>query len=107
MPKRELRYSLLAVQDLEGILEYISQTLHNPQSARNIVADILDRAESLEALPFIGSIVEGLPFDIGEYRVVIVHSYLVFYRVTDANIFVDRILYERRDFLPLLGLQKS
>ena len=29
----------------------------------------------------------------------------IFYRVTDSRIFVDRILYKRRDYLPLLGLQ--
>ena len=28
-----------------------------------------------------------------------------FYRVSDSNIFIDRILYKRRDYLPLLGLQ--
>ena len=106
MPERKLRYSPLAIRDLDGIFDYISQTLSNPPSAKRIVSDILDQAEDLEALPFIGSIVEGLPPDGGEYRVIGVHNYLVFYRVADTCVFVDRILYKRRDYLPLLGLQE-
>ena len=106
MPERKIRYSPLSVKDLDGIFDYISQTLCNPQSARKIVSDILDRMENLEALPFIGSIVCGLPNNADEYRVIGVHNYLVFYRITDSGIFIDRILYKRRDYLPLLGLQE-
>ena len=51
------------------------------------------------------NLIEGLPAEVGEYRVVGIHNYLVFYRVTANHIFVDRILYKRRDYLPLLGLQ--
>jgi len=106
MTERILRYSPLAVRDLDGIFNYISQTLRNLQSARKIVSDILDRAEDLEALPYIGSLVDGLPSDSGEYRVIGVHNYLVFYRVTDTGVFIDRILYKRRDYLPLLRQQE-
>lgn len=105
MAERTLFYSPLSQQDLDGIFRYISQTLHNLESAKKIVSDILDGAENLEAFPFIGSLVEGLPAEIGEYRVIGIHNYLVFYRVTAGHIFVDRILYKRRDYLPLLGLQ--
>ncbi len=105
MAERTLLYSPLAQQDLDGIFQYISQTLRNPSSAKKIVSDILDAAEKLEPFPFVGSVVEGLPLEVGEYRVAGIHNYLVFYRVTDSHIFVDRILYQRRDYLPLLGLQ--
>lgn len=106
MPDRKILYSPLSVTDLDGIFDYISQTLCNPQSARTIVSDILDRVENLEALPFIGSIVCGLPNNADEYRVIGVHNYLIFYRITDSAIFIDRILYKHRDYLPLLGLQE-
>ena len=105
MAERTLLYSPLAQQDLDGIYQYISQTLRNPESAKKVVIDIIDCAENLETLPFIGNVVEGLPLEVGEYRVAGVRNYLVFYRGSDSNIVVDRILYKRRDFLPLLGLQ--
>ena len=40
-----------------------------------------------------------------EYRFLPVRNYLVFYRVTAEGVFVDRILYKKRDYLPLLGMQ--
>ena len=32
-------------------------------------------------------------------------DYIVFYRLTENCIFVDRILYKKRDYARLLGLQ--
>jgi addiction module RelE/StbE family toxin len=105
MLERTLFYSPLARQDLDDIFDYIAYELENPSSATETVNAILDAAESLEGFPFIGSHVKGLPFAIDEYRFLGVRNYLLFYRVTDSRIFVDRILYNRRDYLPLLGLQ--
>jgi len=39
------------------------------------------------------------------HRFLPVRNYIIFYRVTETSIFIDRILYKRRDYLPLLGLQ--
>ena len=38
-----------------------------------------------------------------EYRFLPVRNYLVFYRVTAEEVFVDRVLYKKRDYLQLLG----
>ena len=105
MPERAIFYSPLARQDLDEIFDYIAYELRNPSSAAETINVILDAAESLEGFPFIGSAVKGLPFAVDEYRFLGARNYLIFYRVTDSRIFVDRILYNRRDYLPLLGLQ--
>ena len=105
MPERTLFYSPLAKQDLDEIFDYIAYELENPSSATETVNAILDATESLEGFPFIGSPVKGLPFCTDEYRFLSARNYLIFYRVTDSSIFIDRILYNRRDYLPLLGLQ--
>lgn len=105
MAKRVLFYSPLAQQDLDDIFNYIATELRNPASAVGTVNAILDKAESLEDFPFTGSPVKGLPFTTEEYRFTNARNYLIFYRVTDSRIFVDRILYKHRDFIPLLGLQ--
>ena len=105
MPDRTLFYSQLARQDVDQIFDYIANELENPSAAVETVKAILDSAESLEGFPFIGSLVNGLPQCIDEYRFLGVKNYLIFYRVTDSQIFIDRILYKRRDYLPLLGLQ--
>ena len=104
MSNRTLVYSPLSRCDLEEIFDYISSELENPAAAHETVNAILDRAESLEGFPFVGSLVEGVPFLDEEYRFLPVHNYLIFYRVTDTQIFVDRILYKKRDYGQLLGL---
>lgn len=105
MAKRTLFYSALAQRDLDEIFDYIATELENPSSAAGTVNAILDAAESLEDFPFTGSPVKGLPFTSDEYRFTSARNYLIFYRVSDSRIFVDRILYKRRDYIPLLGLQ--
>ena len=105
MSDRRLFYSPLARRDLDEIFEYISCELENPAAASGIVDAILDQAEKLEAFPFIGSIVEGLPFATDTYRFLCVRNYLVFYRVSESEIFVDRILYAKREYRTLLNLQ--
>ena len=105
MAEGHLFYSPLARRDLDEIYDYIAIELRNPSSAAETVKAILDSAESLEDFPLSGSLVEGLPIRADEYRFMPVRNYIVFYRVTESNIFIDRILYKRRDYLPLLGLQ--
>ena len=105
MLERALFYSPLAKQDLDEIFDYIAYELENPFAATETVNAILDAAESLEGFPFVGSPAKGLPFSVDEYRFLGAQNYLIFYRVTDSCMFVDRILYNRRDYLPLLGLQ--
>ena len=101
----DLFYSPLARRDLDEIRDYISNELCNSAAASETVNAILDDAETLEEFPLIGHAVEGLPLMADEYRFLPVRNYLVFYRVMAEGVFVDRILYKKRDYLPLLGLQ--
>lgn len=98
-------YSSLSQRDLDEIFDYIAVELANPASASEIVTNILDAADSLASFPAIGGIVRNVPFLTCEYRFLPVHNYIVFYRIMDTHIFVDRILYKKRDYARLLGLQ--
>ena len=99
-----LLYSPLARRDLDEIRDYISRDLRNPSAALETVNAILDEADMLEEFPLIGHAVEGLPLMADEYRFLPVRNYLVFYRVTAEEVFVDRVLYKKRDYLQLLGV---
>lgn len=105
MSEWELFYSPLSRNDLDDIYEYIASELENPNAAHETITAILDCAEQLEDFPFIGSIVEGLPFASDEYRFLSVRNYLIFYRLSKPRIFIDRILYCKREYHSLLGLQ--
>lgn len=98
-------YSPLAKRDLDEIYDYISSEIKNPSAASGTVDAILNAADSLEDFPYVGSLVEGLPPIYGEYRFITVRNYIVFYRLSEGQVFIDRILYGRRDYLRLLGLQ--
>lgn len=104
MSDRTLVYSPLSRCDLDEIFDYISCELENPAAAHETVNAILDGAESLEGFPLVGSLVEGIPFLKEGYRFLPVRNYLIFYRITDTQVFVDRILYKKRDYSQLLGL---
>ena len=75
MPNRILVYSPLSRRDLDEIFDYISRELENPVAAHETVNAILDGSESLEGFPFVGSLVEGIPFLNEEYRFLTVRNY--------------------------------
>ena len=105
MPDCKVFYSPLSQRDLDEIYDYIAVELANPISAAEIVTEILDAVDDLALFPAIGGIVRNVPLLTCEYRFLPVRNYIVFYRRTDNNVFVDRILYKKRDYARLLGLQ--
>ncbi len=105
MSERRLHYSPLSLRDLDEIFDYIANELRNPSAAKTTIEDILDGVEELEKFPFIGSIVDNLPFAADEYRFLGVRNYLVFYRVSESDVFVDRVLCAKREYRSLLRLQ--
>ena len=42
-----------------------------------------------------------------EYRFLVSGNYLTFYRVSGNNVYIDRILYGRRDYLRILFEKKG
>ena len=76
-----IEYSPEAVADLQGIEEYISVELENPQSAEKIVDDIIDKIDNLSELPEIGSPLSSRVDVKTDYRYLVCGNYNVFYRV--------------------------
>lgn len=98
----DLKYSPEALKDLDGIWEYIRSELSNPDAADNTVNAILDRAEALREFPYSGALLDAISRIHSDYRFVTVGNYLVFYRVCEETVYVDRVLYARRDCLRIL-----
>ena len=100
--KHKLQFSPEALSDLEEIHVYITEELSNPEAASDVVSRILDAADRLEDFPKSGAMlssVTGIPSD---YRFIPVQRYLVFYRILTNKVYVDRILYGRRDYMRIL-----
>ena len=102
MTENTIHYSELAKQDLDEIYDYISQTLQNPIAAQNTIRGILGEVAELKKHPKSGkkvSLPNGLD---SEYRFVMYKNYLAFYHHAENDIYIDRILYGKRDYLKIL-----
>jgi len=89
-----IEYLQKALDDLDEIHFYIASD--NLLAADTIVNNILDAADRLEIFPLIGTIVTDKMGLRGDYRMMIIKPYLVICRVIYTQIFIYRILHERR-----------
>ncbi len=87
---------------MDGIWDYIVSDLQNPSAAERIVDRIMDDVDRLESHAEIGAPLSSIADIESDYRFLVTGSYLTFYRVRDNDIYVDRVLYGRRDYLRIL-----
>jgi len=102
MKHHKILYSREALRDLDEIWEYIAFVLQNRSAASRMIDRILDAADQLEEFPEIGALLSSIADIESDYRFLVTENYLTFYRTGDNNIYIDRILYGRRDYLRVL-----
>ncbi|MCL2545766.1 MAG: type II toxin-antitoxin system RelE/ParE family toxin [Oscillospiraceae bacterium] len=98
----ELHISPLANDDLLSIKEYIEKELDSPTAATNTLIKITKSLRMLIDFPLSGSPLESIINFETDYRFVVSGNYISFYRYIDDTVFVDRILYARRDYMNVL-----
>ena len=98
----KILYSDTAIQDLEKIGDYIAEKLKNPIAALNTVSGIQDSIDKLEDFPSMGAPLSSVARISSDYRFLVSGSYLVFYREQEDSVYIDRVLYGKRDYLSLL-----
>lgn len=97
-----IRFSPLAKQDLDGIHGYISNSLGSPIAGNNTVERKLDSIENLRRYPDSGTPLSSRYQIATNYRYVVAGNYLAFYRHEGNDLFVDRVLYSKSDYLRTL-----
>lgn len=100
--KNKINYAVEARRDLDDIWDYIVTDLCNASAAERVVNDILDAVEQLENFSEMGALLASIANVDSDYRFIVSGNYLIFYRVSGMNVYVDRILYGRRDYLRIL-----
>ena len=100
--KDNIHYSPEAQNDLDEIWEYITFELCNPQAAENSVNKIMDTVDELENFSEIGAPLSAVTDIESDYRFLTSGNYMVFYRVNGQDVYIDRVLYGRRDYLRIL-----
>ena len=100
--KYNLQIFPLAQLDMEQIFEYIAVELCNPTAAINQINDFEKAFDSICHFP------ESCPYIRNEYvkdkslRKLIVNNYIAFYRISENQIQIVRVLYGMRNYEALL-----
>lgn len=89
-----VKWSPLAIEDLESIAEYIERD--SAFYAKAVVSKFLDTARSLVEFPQIGRIVPELGIE--NIRERFVYSYRLIYQINDHDILIVAIIHGRRLF---------
>ncbi|MCD7958013.1 MAG: type II toxin-antitoxin system RelE/ParE family toxin [Ruminococcus sp.] len=100
--KSKIVFSPKSLKDLDDIYTYISEELQNPIAANNTINKILDSVDLLQEQPESGKMLTFLSGMNSGYRFVIAGNYIVFYRHIDNIVYVDRVIYGRRDYMKIL-----
>lgn len=100
--KHKILYSKESQRDLDEIWDYIASELQNPIAAERIVNSIMDTVDQLADFAEAGTPLTSVADVESDYRFLVTGNYLTFYRVYENEVFVDRVLYGRRDYLRVL-----
>lgn len=100
--KNNIHYSAESRRDLDDIWDYIVSELQNRVAAERVVDRILDAVERLKDFAEMGALLSSVADVGGDYRFLVSGNYTVFYRVNGRDVFIDRVLYGRRDYLRVL-----
>ena len=98
----KLLYSPEALSDLDGIWMYIRVELQNITAPRQAVSRITETLEKLKNFAELGPKLSSITDIESDYRYLVCGKYIAFYRVTGGNVYVDRIIYGKRDYMNIL-----
>lgn len=99
-----LRYTPQAIEDLEEISNYISQSLQNPDAARHIVSSIAGDAARLKEQPELGQLLSAKTGREIAGRFLVSGKYILIYDIDDA-ISILRVIDSRVDYLRMLDFR--
>lgn len=98
----EVYLSPEAENDLEEIKTYIAEELENPAAALATVSRITKSLRILQTHASAGAPLSSVTDVESDYRFLVSGNYLTFYRAYGNTVYVDRVLYGRRDYLRIL-----
>ncbi len=97
-----IRYTFDAENDLDAIFDYVADD--NRSAAEGLLKRMEEAFKILTDNPRIGSVLqfEEIALPASCYRRYLVMPYHIFYRFTENELFVVRIIHNKRDWLHLL-----
>jgi toxin ParE1/3/4 len=97
--KKQIKYTPAAIDDMDEIFSYISHD--NVSSAEKLLENLNFKIGSLANFPNLGTVLSEEKYTLVErgFRFIVVHPYLIFYKIMEDSIIIHRILHGRRDYL--------
>ena len=97
-----LHLSPEAIHDLEKIRNYIAEELRNPEAALKTIGNITKRLRTLQTHSQLGASLSSIIHMETDERFLVCGNYLAFYHVIPNVVYVDRVLYNKRNYQSLL-----
>ena len=97
-----LHLSEEAQNDLLEIKAYIEEDLLNPSAALATVSRITKSLRILQNHAQAGALLSSIADIESDYRFIVSGNYISFYRAYGREVYIDRILYARRDYMRIL-----
>ena len=102
MSKYQIRYTEITVEDLDLIFNYIFAD--NRNAALKMLERFKTAIERLADMPRLGGVLFTNDLSLVErgYRYLVIEPYIVFYRISEHEIWIGRVLHSRQDWLNTL-----
>ena len=97
-----LHLSQEAQNDLVEIKNYIEEELLNSSAALATVSKITKSLRILQTYALAGTPLSSIADIESDYRFIVSGNYISFYRAYGSEIYIDRILYARRNYMRIL-----
>ncbi len=97
-----LHIAPIATRGQKSIGKYIAVDFGNPAAAKRLLTKIAKAIRSLETMPGKGAPLSSVIAVETDFRFIVTGNYLTFYRVEGDDVFVERVLYGKRDYTKIL-----
>ena len=87
---------------MDDIWDYIVSELQNRSAAEHVVDCIMDAVDQLKNFAEMGTPLSSIADVRTYYRFLVSGNYMVFYRVQGSDVYIDRVLYGRSDYMSAL-----
>jgi plasmid stabilization system protein ParE len=98
----KIKFSNYLYEDLESSINYIKYVLQNPVAAKRLKNEVKNALEKIKKNPFIYPTVPVEYLASKGYRFMAVKNYMLFFKVKEKQINIDRFLYGPRDWINIL-----
>ena len=98
----KVSYLPLALEDLKGIVRYITQNLEAPRTAINLVNKIDMEIKKISENPFRCHVYVSLEKLKHEYRILNIDNYSLFYVIEKEKVEIHRVLYSKMNIIQIL-----